>query len=337
MAVLALDDQPADARRAQQRLVDLQVGRGPRGRPAARPRSAARPRRPRCGRRARGRVGGVAAERVDRLVVHPLTVPNSRGVRMCRWPARPVRRGGSPRSMGTMRRRAAVAGRGTSLGHRSWSRGFGTSPAGGHRLGCHCPIRPAPPGAARPDLRRRAAAARRVGRRAEPGQHRHAADPERSSCPSRCCPARWTRSPRPGWRSPWPARAASACCTATCRSRTRRTQVDLVKRSEAGMVTNPVTCSAPTTPSREVDALCGRYRISGVPVVDGDGMLVGIVTNRDMRFVTDPATPGPRRHDARCRWSPRRSGSARTTRSRCCASTRSRSCRSSTTPAGCAA
>jgi IMP dehydrogenase len=36
-----------------------------------------------------------------------------------------------------------------------------------------------------------------------------------------------------------------------------------------------------------VDQLCGRYRISGVPVVDGDGTLVGIVTNRDMRFVTD--------------------------------------------------
>src|SRR4029450_12741472 len=37
----------------------------------------------------------------------------------------------------------------------------------------------------------------------------------------------------------------------------------------------------------EVDAICGRYRISGVPVTDADGALVGIVTNRDMRFVTD--------------------------------------------------
>ena len=52
------------------------------------------------------------------------------------------------------------------------------------------------------------------------------------------------------------------------------------------MVTNPVTC-APDDTLREVDALCARYRISGVPVVDADGMLVGIVTNRDMRFVTD--------------------------------------------------
>jgi IMP dehydrogenase len=67
-------------------------------------------------------------------------------------------------------------------------------------------------------------------------------------------------------------------------------QVDLVKRSEAGMVSNPVTC-APEDTLAEVDALCGRYRISGVPVVDAGGALVGIVTNRDMRFVSDPATP----------------------------------------------
>jgi IMP dehydrogenase len=65
-------------------------------------------------------------------------------------------------------------------------------------------------------------------------------------------------------------------------------QVDMVKRSEAGMVTNPVTCS-PDDTLGEVDALCGRYRISGVPVTDADGQLVGIVTNRDMRFVSDPS------------------------------------------------
>jgi IMP dehydrogenase len=63
-------------------------------------------------------------------------------------------------------------------------------------------------------------------------------------------------------------------------------QVDLVKRSEAGMVTNPVTCS-PDNSLAEVDALSARYRISGAPVVDADGVLVGIVTNRDMRFETD--------------------------------------------------
>jgi IMP dehydrogenase len=67
-------------------------------------------------------------------------------------------------------------------------------------------------------------------------------------------------------------------------------QVDQVKRSEAGMVTNPITCS-PDDTLRDVDALCGRYRISGVPVTDADGTLLGIVTNRDMRFVTDSNTP----------------------------------------------
>jgi IMP dehydrogenase len=63
-------------------------------------------------------------------------------------------------------------------------------------------------------------------------------------------------------------------------------QVDLVKRSEAGMITNPVTCSA-TDSLADVDRLCAHYRISGVPVVDAQGTLVGIVTNRDMCFEDD--------------------------------------------------
>ena len=67
-------------------------------------------------------------------------------------------------------------------------------------------------------------------------------------------------------------------------------QVDMVKRSEAGMITNPVTCS-PNDTLREVDQMCGRYRISGLPVVDLDGVLVGIVTNRDMRWETDHNRP----------------------------------------------
>jgi IMP dehydrogenase len=63
-------------------------------------------------------------------------------------------------------------------------------------------------------------------------------------------------------------------------------QVDLVKRSEAGMVTHPVT-TTPEATLAEVDALCARYRISGLPVVDSAGLLVGIITNRDLRFETD--------------------------------------------------
>ena len=63
-------------------------------------------------------------------------------------------------------------------------------------------------------------------------------------------------------------------------------QVDLVKRSEAGMITHPVTCLATDT-LEDVDRLCAHYRISGVPVVDADGKLLGIVTNRDMCFEDD--------------------------------------------------
>ncbi|HEY2644750.1 MAG TPA: IMP dehydrogenase [Galbitalea sp.] len=61
--------------------------------------------------------------------------------------------------------------------------------------------------------------------------------------------------------------------------------VDKVKRSESGMITNPVT-TTPDATVAEVDALCGQFRVSGVPVVEGDGKLVGIITNRDMRFVS---------------------------------------------------
>ena len=61
-------------------------------------------------------------------------------------------------------------------------------------------------------------------------------------------------------------------------------QVDLVKRSESGMVSNPITVS-PEATIAHVDELCGRYRISGVPVVDDHGVLVGIITNRDLRFI----------------------------------------------------
>ena len=63
-------------------------------------------------------------------------------------------------------------------------------------------------------------------------------------------------------------------------------QVEMVKRSEAGMVTDPVTCS-PENTLAEVDAKCARFRISGLPVVDAAGALVGIITNRDMRFEVD--------------------------------------------------
>ncbi|HEV7622712.1 MAG TPA: IMP dehydrogenase, partial [Amnibacterium sp.] len=62
-------------------------------------------------------------------------------------------------------------------------------------------------------------------------------------------------------------------------------QVDRVKRSESGMITHPVTTTADATIA-EVDRLCAQFRVSGLPVVDADGLLVGIVTNRDIRFVS---------------------------------------------------
>lgn len=67
-------------------------------------------------------------------------------------------------------------------------------------------------------------------------------------------------------------------------------QVDQVKRSEAGMVDQPITTTVAATIG-EVDAMCARYRISGLPVIDESGRLVGIVTNRDMRFEDDPNKP----------------------------------------------
>ncbi len=62
-------------------------------------------------------------------------------------------------------------------------------------------------------------------------------------------------------------------------------QVDKVKRSESGMITNPIT-TTPGATVAEVDALCGQFRVSGVPVVDAGGKLVGIITNRDMKFLS---------------------------------------------------
>jgi inosine-5'-monophosphate dehydrogenase len=61
-------------------------------------------------------------------------------------------------------------------------------------------------------------------------------------------------------------------------------QVDLVKRSESGMVSDPVTVG-PEATLAELDALCGTYRVSGLPVVDADRRLLGIITNRDLLFV----------------------------------------------------
>ena len=69
-------------------------------------------------------------------------------------------------------------------------------------------------------------------------------------------------------------------------ARDQAEHVDIVKRSESGMISDPVTAS-PEMTLHDVDALCARFRISGLPVVDDSGTLVGIITNRDMRFEAD--------------------------------------------------
>ncbi len=79
-------------------------------------------------------------------------------------------------------------------------------------------------------------------------------------------------------------------------------QVDLVKRTQTGRITNPVTIG-PDATLEDLDRICGQYRVSGLPVVDEQGTLMGICTNRDLRFtpvaewdrtlVRDVMTPMP--------------------------------------------
>lgn len=66
-------------------------------------------------------------------------------------------------------------------------------------------------------------------------------------------------------------------------------EVDKVKRSENGVIANPFSLTADKT-VEEADQLMGKYKISGVPIVNERGKLVGILTNRDLRFITDFST-----------------------------------------------
>ncbi len=113
-------------------------------------------------------------------------------------------------------------------------------------------------------------------------------------------------------------------------------QVDLVKRTQTGMISNPVTIG-PKATLEELDEICGQYRVSGLPVIDDDqhparhhhqprpalraGRRVGRPAGR-RRDDADAADHRPRGHRAR--------GGDRA----CCASTSASGCRSSTTPAG---
>lgn len=61
-------------------------------------------------------------------------------------------------------------------------------------------------------------------------------------------------------------------------------QVDLVKRTQTGRISNPVTIG-PNASLEDFDEICGKYRVSGLPVVDEQNKLLGICTNRDLRFI----------------------------------------------------
>ena len=67
-------------------------------------------------------------------------------------------------------------------------------------------------------------------------------------------------------------------------------EVDKVKRSEAGMIVDPITLR-PDATLADAERIMSRYHISGVPITDEDGRLVGVLTNRDTRFVTPGAQP----------------------------------------------
>ncbi len=67
-------------------------------------------------------------------------------------------------------------------------------------------------------------------------------------------------------------------------------EVDKVKRSESGMIVDPITLRADNTLA-DAEAVMSRYHISGVPITDDDNLLLGILTNRDVRFATDHERP----------------------------------------------
>ncbi|MEZ4718791.1 MAG: IMP dehydrogenase [Caldilineaceae bacterium] len=67
-------------------------------------------------------------------------------------------------------------------------------------------------------------------------------------------------------------------------------EVDKVKRSESGMIVDPITLG-PDNTLTDAEGVMSRYKISGVPITDEAGRLLGILTNRDVRFATDYARP----------------------------------------------
>ena len=106
---------------------------------------------------------------------------------------------------------------------------------------------------------------------------------------SRSCPRRWTRSPRRRWPSRCARQGGLGIIHRNLGPAEQAAEVDKVKRSESGMIVDPITLG-PDATLAEAEAIMSRYHISGVPITD-DGRLVGILTNRDIRFATEPDAP----------------------------------------------
>ncbi len=71
-------------------------------------------------------------------------------------------------------------------------------------------------------------------------------------------------------------------------------EVDKVKRSESGMIVDPIHAPPGSDGRRRARASCSHYSISGIPITEPDGRLVGILTNRDLRFLKDHQSASPR-------------------------------------------
>ena len=189
---------------------------------------------------------------------------------------------------------------------------------------------------ARPHVRRRAAAAGGVGRRARAGRHEHAAQPARPAERAAGLVADGHRHRvADGHRHGAGGRARRAAPQPRRRSE-QAAQVEVVKRSEAGMVTDPVTCS-PDDTLADVDALCSRFRISGLPVTDGR-RASSSGSSRTATCASRWTTARPVREVMTlaplitAKIGVSRRGRARA----CCGATSWRSCRSSTARASCA-
>ena len=97
--------------------------------------------------------------------------------------------------------------------------------------------------------------------------------------------AEWTQLQSTEWQLPWPDRVVSVSSTKNMSIEAQAEEVDKVKRSENGVITDPFYLS-PEHTLKDANDLMAKYRISGVPITEGR-KLVGIITNRDLKFETD--------------------------------------------------